>query len=189
VKHVTIQANDLRAVVEEAGCCSTAGRRKTLAGKRAGSKFPTAKCRGWRPWHPVRGADAILNRAALVRRGVMVLACAERPAAASDERAFDQNRQDQGSAVAADRRGDQASRALADKTAARAAPTHLDGPRGAQRGRPPMTATKKNLVAVACHRVGVALDEGPRIRHRNRLTVPTFRHHGASRQPTLSATR
>jgi hypothetical protein len=30
---------------------------------------------------------------------------------------------------------------------------------------------KKNLVAVVCHRVGVALDEGPRIRHKNRLTV------------------
>jgi hypothetical protein len=34
-----------------------------------------------------------------------------------------------------------------------------------------MSATKKKLVAVVNHRVGVALDEGPRIRHRNRLTV------------------
>ena len=101
----------------------------------------------------------------------MVLACAERPAAASDGRAFDQNRQDQGSAVAPDRRGDQASRAPGRQDGgARGAHTPRWAARATAWASPDVRHPKK-LVAVACHRVGVALDEGSRIRHKNRLTV------------------
>jgi hypothetical protein len=82
-------------------------------------------------------------------RGVMVLARAEHSAAASDGRAFDQNRQCQGSDASPDCRCNQASRSLADRTAARAAPHASMGREGhgigLRRCPPPKKILRRSL--------------------------------------------